>query len=262
MSASRTSPQSVRPGSSRCPGFMPEKGHRARRLHHRAAAGASGAIEAARHVDGDDRLAQALIAATTSAAMPVQRPRQARPEQRIDDDVGVGKDGRGERLDRPAPALRHLRRVALRALRGLPAARAAPDSPSRAGAAPPRSRRRRCCPARRPPQSLRPRARPARRRRRPRRGRRSPSALSPARRAAPPAHRHGPSPPRSAIHGLPRDLLAARSALPVEGIMLCAEAAANALIWPRGSSSLNAVILGNSSILGHIPSLPPALVAL
>jgi len=51
--------------------------------------------------------------------------------------------------------------------------------------------------------------------------------------------------------------------LPVEGIMLCAEAGANALIWPRErSSSMNAVILGISPILGHMPRLLPARVAL
>ena len=50
--------------------------------------------------------------------------------------------------------------------------------------------------------------------------------------------------------------------MPVEGIMLCADVGANASIWLSRDGLLNAVILGNSLILGHMPSLPPALVAL
>jgi hypothetical protein len=44
--------------------------------------------------------------------------------------------------------------------------------------------------------------------------------------------------------------------------MLCAEAGANASVEPGASGSLNAVILGNGSILGHSGSLLLALVAL
>jgi hypothetical protein len=61
----------------------------------RAAAGASGAIEAARHVDGDDRLGAGVDRSHHVGRHARQRPRQARPEQRVDDDVGVGKDWPG-----------------------------------------------------------------------------------------------------------------------------------------------------------------------
>ena len=93
--------------------LQPEERHRAGRLHHRPPAGPGRAVEAARHVNGDDRRARDIDGRYDVRRNPVQRPRQAGAEQGVDDQVGAGNRGRGERLDGLTPALRHCSSVTL-----------------------------------------------------------------------------------------------------------------------------------------------------
>ncbi len=139
------------------------------------------------------------MASIAAASAPVAAPRVARPEQRVDHDVGVQRARRGGdrrrsrrgRAPRPrpgrsagAPPGSRARPPARR--RPGPRARRTPARPARAGDAPRRSRRRRCCPSRRRPRSAgrRPGPARARARRRPP-APRSPSARGSARRSAP-----------------------------------------------------------------------------
>ena len=153
MSASRTSPHSARPGSSRCPGFRRKKVTVRVACTTAPSARAGGPVEAARHVDGHDRLARGVDGGDHLGSHAVQRPGKPRTEQRIDDDIGPVERRRRQCLDVAAPARRHLSGIARQRRRGARAVRPAPATPARAAAGPPRSRRRRCCPARtrRPP---------------------------------------------------------------------------------------------------------------
>ena len=158
MSASRTSPHSARPGSSRWPGFRRKKVTVRVACTTGPAAGARRAVEAARHVDGHHRLARGIDGRHHVGRHALQRPRQAGAEQGIDDEVGAGERRPASSGSiAPAPAPRHLGRIALERLAAAEQPERARDSPARAAAAPPRSRRRRCCRARRPPRSRRPR---------------------------------------------------------------------------------------------------------
>ena len=200
-------------------------------------------------------LPQALMAATTSAATPSSGRDRPAPNRASTMRSASARVAGAERLDGRAPALRHRGGIALQRLAARPAARGAPGSPSRARAAPPRSRRRRCCRARRPPQSPPRAAPPARRQPRPRRGRRSPSASARARRVAPPARRRGPFQPPSA-----RSWLAKGSPCSAEPCRSSASCSAATVAPTPGVQRglLNAVILGNSPIRRQSAQLAPA----
>ena len=85
MSATSTGPQCSRPGSSRWPGFRRKNVTVSlaldRRAHHRAAV----AVDAARQIDRDDRDAGRVDRLDHRARRSLDRPVEARAEQRIDD---------------------------------------------------------------------------------------------------------------------------------------------------------------------------------
>ena len=133
MSARRTSPHSVRPGSSRWPGFRRKKVTVRVACTTGPATVPVRAVQAARHVDGDDRPAAGVDGGHHVGRDALQRPRQAGAEQGVDDDVGIGHEGRRRAASMAAPQrVRHRGGVALQRIARRPAGPGAPGSPSRA----------------------------------------------------------------------------------------------------------------------------------
>ena len=149
MSASRTSPHSARPGSSRWPGFRRKKVTVAGRLHDGPRAAPVLPSRPLGTSTATTGLPEALMAATTSAATPSSGRDRPAPNSASTMRSAPASVAGAERLDRLAPARRHRGRVALQRVAARRADRGARGSPARAAAAPPRSRRRRCCRARR-----------------------------------------------------------------------------------------------------------------
>ncbi len=197
--ASTVSPQWIRPGSSRCPGFWRKK------------VTVSAAIGAAPRISPlAPSTPLGTSTATTGSPPPAERlddrerrtldrPRQPGAEHRVDDQPGAVERRGRQRLDRPRPARRPRPRRRRAAPRGRRAAPAAPSSRARPGCAPRQTRRRHCCrvrTAQRPAAA----ASAARRRRRPR-APHSPSARCRRCRRRSPAGPPRPSAAASAARG-------------------------------------------------------------
>jgi hypothetical protein len=83
-----------------------------------AAHGAAGAVDAARHVDGDDRQAARREAGDDVARQPVDRAAEAGPEQGVDHEADLGGERRRQGLDGAVPARGVARGVAGERVRG------------------------------------------------------------------------------------------------------------------------------------------------
>ena len=141
----RTSPRERASGQQQMAGLLAEEGHRHGRRRRGAAHRAGGAVEPARHVDGDDR-------------QPARRHRLDRRARRALDRRATGRRRRSRRSTSPAPCSssgpsgstgtapqRGVMRGIARSRCGRRAGRAAPASRRRRDGAPRRSRRRHCC---------------------------------------------------------------------------------------------------------------------
>ena len=104
ISASRTSPQCSRPGSSRWPGLRRKKVMVVVGIDGDALDGAAGAIDAARQIHGMDGRAGGIHRLDHGAPDALDRPVEPGPKQRIDDDRGPRQAGRARRLDGGRPS--------------------------------------------------------------------------------------------------------------------------------------------------------------
>ena len=115
----------ARPGSSRWPGFRRKKVTVRGGLHHRTVGAAGRAVEPARHIDRHHRLARRVDGRDDLGRGALERPGQARAEQRVDDEVGAARASPATAArSPPLPARRHGGGIALERVAARRAARA------------------------------------------------------------------------------------------------------------------------------------------
>ena len=111
MSASRTSPHSARPGSSRWPGFCGRTSP-CGRLHHRLRRRPGRSVEPARHVDRQHRRPLVIDGGNQLGDVAFGRSRKPRSENRVDHQVHALQRIRRRGTNGNWPASRHLGGVA------------------------------------------------------------------------------------------------------------------------------------------------------
>ncbi len=100
------------PRQQQMAGLLAEEGHGHRRRRRCAAHRAAGAVEPARHVDGDDRQSACRHRLDRRARGPLDSARQARAEDGIDDQPGAAQQLGAERQHRIGPQRRVIRGIA------------------------------------------------------------------------------------------------------------------------------------------------------
>ena len=136
MSATRTRPHCMRPGSSRCAGFLRKKVTVSVGAHRGPHDGSRGAVDAARQIDREHRRAVGVDRLDHRARLRRSTGRlKPGAEQRIDDQRGLADRLRIERQHRIFPAARGGRRIALAARRARTSGSSRPRGPGAASSA-------------------------------------------------------------------------------------------------------------------------------
>ena len=108
-----TSPHNNRPGISTCAGFLRKNVTVTSAFTHSPVKRPRQiAMQPARHIDGDDRNVRFVQRGNNILRSTIQRTRQPRAEQRIDNDIGILDRIRRQRRNRVIPSLRHLGGIA------------------------------------------------------------------------------------------------------------------------------------------------------
>ncbi len=151
MSATCTAPHSARPGISRCPGLRRKNVTVRLGLHDGPVAAPVVPSRPLGTSTAMTRIAASVHGLDDCCRGALERARQTRAEQRVDDEPGAFERGERQRLDPTGPAPGHGRGVALQGVARPEQRHARRRGRPQADAAPRRNHRRRCCRARKAP---------------------------------------------------------------------------------------------------------------